>query len=94
MDASSILLEKNKRNIKGLFKSYLVLLEDLHEEHNIHFAKLKKNMPAALGKIIDQADYFDEEKMKYLRKKVLDMGNEVIREYDTNIEHFTVSFKF
>tara|TARA_B110000305_G_C18969198_1_gene416328 strand:+ start:80 stop:364 length:285 start_codon:yes stop_codon:yes gene_type:complete len=94
MDAEKILLEKSKKNVKDLFKSYLVLLEDLHQEHNVHFNKLRKNMPQALMPIIDQADYFDEDRLKYLRKKILDMGNEVIRDYDNNIEHFTISFKF
>lgn len=94
MEAEKILLEKNKKNIKNLFKSYLVLIEDLHQEHRIHFGKLKSNMPTALGPIIEQADYFDESKLKYLRKKILDMGNEVMRDYDNNIEHFTISFKF
>jgi hypothetical protein len=41
-----------------------------------------------------QADYFDEDKLKYLRKKVLDMGNEVIRSNDSDLENFTITFKF
>lgn len=94
MEAEKILQEKNKKNIKNLFKSYLVLIEDLQQEHQIHFNKLKSNMPSALGPIIEQADYFDESKLKYLRKKILDMGNEVMRDYDNNAEHFTISFKF
>ena len=94
MEAEKILLEKNKKNIKHLFKSYLVLIEDLHQEHKINFGKLKSSMPESLGPIIDQADYFDESKVKYLRKKILDMGNEVMRDYDNSIEHFTISFKF
>lgn len=45
-----------KRNIVFLYKSFLILLEDL-----------------------EQDQYIDEEKLNYLRKKVLDMGNDCIR---------------
>ena len=80
-------------SIKGLFKSFLVLIEDLHKEHEINFSKLKDSLPED-QRLIVQADYFDEEKLKYLRKKILDMGNEVIRNNDSEIENFTISFKF
>jgi hypothetical protein len=44
--------------------------------------------------LIDQANYLDEDKMQYLRKKILDIGNESMRENNSNIEKFTVNFKF
>jgi ribonucleotide reductase alpha subunit len=94
MNAEKVLLERNKRNIKILFKSFLVLLEDLHKEHEINFSKLEDNIPEKYKSIVSQANYFDEEKLKYIRKKVLDMGNEMIRDNDNNLEHFIITFKF
>jgi len=44
--------------------------------------------------LINQADYFDDRKMQYLRKKILDMGNESLRESNTNLEKFTIKFNF
>lgn len=93
MNATNIFAEANSKHIKGLFKSFLILIEDLHKDHEINFSKLKKSMPEN-EELIVQADYFDEEKLKYLRKKVLDMGNEVIRSNDSDLENFTISFKF
>ncbi len=93
MNATDIFAETNQKHIKGLFKSFLVLIEDLHKEHEINFSKLRKSLPEDQSLIV-QADYFDEEKLKYLRKKILDMGNEVIRNNDSDIENFTISFKF
>lgn len=93
MNATDIFAEANQRHIKGLFKSFLVLIEDLHKEHEISFSKLKESLPDD-ERLIVQADYFDEEKLKYLRKKILDMGNEVIRSNDSELENFTISFKF
>lgn len=94
MDPKDIFLEHNSKNIKALFKSFLTLIEDLQKDHTINFNKLKKNLPNEFASVIDQADYFDDEKLKYLRKKILDMGNEVIRETGTETENFTISFKF
>ncbi len=84
----------NSKNTKSLFKSFLVLIEDLHKDHTINFQKLNKNLPKEYSALISQADYFDEDKLQYLRKKILDMGNETIRESENNIENFTISFKF
>jgi hypothetical protein len=82
------------KNTKVLFKSFLILIEDLHKDHLINFSKLKKALPSEYGSLIDQADYFDQHKLQYLRKKILDMGNESIREAESSLEDFTISFKF
>lgn len=82
------------KNTKILFKSFLILIEDLHKDHEINFNKLKKSLPKEYNSIINQADYFDHKKLQYLRKKILDMGNETIRETENNFENFTISFKF
>ena len=82
------------KNTKILFKSFLVLIEDLHKDHEINFKKLKKALPKDHHSLINQADYFDQNKLQYLRKKILDMGNETIRETENNFENFTISFKF
>ena len=71
----------------------LILIEDLHKEHEINFNKLKESLPENEDLIV-QADYFDDDKLRYLRKKVLDMGNEVIRNNSIDLENFTISFKF
>lgn len=83
-----------KKSTKVLFKSFLVLIEDLYQDHLINFSKLRKALPKEHEDLIDQADYFDQHKMQYLRKKILDMGNESIRETSNDLESFTISFKF
>lgn len=93
MQAGKFLSDTVKGSTKSLFKSFLVLVEDLHAENQICFDKLKKHLPEH-SDIIDQANYLDDEKMQYLRKKILDIGNESMREANSNIEKFTVNFKF
>ena len=68
MEAKEFLSDTVNGSTKNLFKKFLVLMEDLHAENQISFAKLKKHLPEHEA-IIDQANYFDELKMQYLRKK-------------------------
>lgn len=93
MEAKEFLTDKVNKSTKGLFKGFLVLMEDLYTEHQIHFKKLKKELPEHQP-LIDQADYFDQDKLQYFRKKILDIGNESIRESNSNLEKFTINFKF
>ena len=94
MDASDLLRESVKTNTKDLFKDFLVLVEDLSVDHEINFKKLYNNLPEEYHAIIDQADYLDEDKVQYLRKKILDIGNNTIRKFESQSEKFTISFKF
>ena len=77
------------RNIINLYKTFLIMLEDLEQEHSSNFNKLRDQLPDA-GPLLEQADYFTEEKMDYLRKRILDAGNHSGREimailYNSNI---------
>jgi hypothetical protein len=38
-------------------------------------------------------DYFDENRYNYLRKKILDIGNETIREIEKNFDFIKMEFK-
>jgi len=93
MDAKGLLGDYYGRNTKKLFKTFLILLEDLKTEHEISFCKLHKSLPEHKA-LLEQADYFGEDKMQYLRKKVLDMGNDNIRSNDDDLEKFTIEFEF
>ena len=93
MEAKDFLSDRFNDSTKSLFKSFLVLVEDLHSDNQIAFHKLKKHLPEHAD-IIDQANYFDQDKMQYLRKKILDMGNESIRDSQNDLEKFIVEFNF
>ena len=78
------------RNITNLYKRYLNLIEDLQEEH--------VNMLNKLNSKIDQdtlknVDYFDENRYNYIRKKILDLGNEIFREVEKNFEFLNVQIQ-
>jgi hypothetical protein len=89
-----ILQNRYEKHIKSLFKSFLYILEDLQEDHTISFAKLKRSLPDAYNPLIDQANYFDHDKMQHLRKRVLDLGNDSLRSQSEDLEKFTVILDF
>lgn len=78
------------RHFTNLWKSYLIMLEDIQTEHRIEFNKLKKTLPQEYHHLLDQADFLSDEKLDYLRKKILDSGNEQKRSVLTYLSHFNV----
>ncbi len=78
------------RQIVVLYKRFFNLMEDLKLDHKIMMGKLEKE----LGKEeVEKLDYFDEDKYNYLRKKILDLGNESIREIGNFSTMLEVQFK-
>ena len=94
MNAKEFLAKKSSKSISQLFKQYLMLIEDLKFEHDQYVKKIKSEIPSEYHNIIDNADTFDEEKMSRIRKRILDLGNESIRSFDTEMNDFSVSFVF
>jgi len=79
-------------NIINLYKSFLIMMEDMHDQHDNNFRKLKQALPEEID-LIDQADYWDDSRMDYLRKKILDKGNDSLREIISQIEQFNLTTK-
>lgn len=94
MDAKGLLSQHSDVYIRGLFKEFLGILEDLREEHSANFDKLYNSLPEKYHALVSMADYFDEDKFSWYRKKVLDFGNETLRNHSRNLENFQVSFTF
>jgi len=78
------------RNIVSLYKRYLNIIEDLQEEHINMLNKLNKKTDL---ETLKNVDYFDENRYNYLRKKILDLGNETIREIEKNFEFLNLNIK-
>ena len=91
LDPKDVLVFQVKRDFVNLYKSFLVILEDLEKENEISFNKLKRQFPEAAN-ALECANFFDEAKMEYLRKKILDLGNGSIRHVTTELEKYNVDF--
>lgn len=79
-----------QRNIITLYKKYINLIEDLQEDHINMLNKLNSKVDL---QTLKNVDYFDENKYNYIRKKILDNGNEVIREIEKNLEKLNFTLK-
>lgn len=77
---------QSRKHITYLFKNFLGLLETLQKEHNINFDKLKNGLPPEYQQIIDMADYFDQNRFSFYRKKTLDAGGETIRNLEKDLD--------
>jgi hypothetical protein len=94
MKAQDFLNDRSDYYIRFLFKSFLNILEDLQSNHEVNFAKLYDSLPEEYHDLINMADYFDGDYFINYRKKVLDLGNSVLRDYHSEVENLTVEFKF
>ena len=94
MKAQEFLNDRSDHHIRFLFKSFLGVLEDLKIKHEINFEKMYEDLPSEYLKYVKMADYFDEKNYQHYRKKVLDIGNSVLRDYNSELENLVVEFKF
>ena len=78
------------RNITNLYKKYFEISEDLLEEHRLFIARLKNLDDTSK---VDSIDYFTEEKYNNIRKKILDAGNDSIREIEKALEFVNITIK-
>ena len=84
------LLFQVHRNITSLYKRYLNLIEDIQEEHINMLNKLNNKIDQ---ETLKNVDYFDDNKYNYLRKKILDLGNETSREIIKNFDLLNIEIK-
>lgn len=78
------------RNVINLYKRYINLVEDLQKDHH---SFLKKVEQETSKEFVEKIDYFTPEKYNYIRKKILDLGNEGIRDIEKFIDYIEVDFK-
>ena len=79
LNTKEFVLIKMQRNVVNLYKNYIVLAEELKREHDVFLKKIENQLPQ---EYINDIDYFDSERYNYLRKRILDMGNELNRDLE------------
>jgi|TARA_R100001129_G_scaffold171563_1_gene141787 hypothetical protein len=94
MNAKKNLADRSEREISALFKTMLLLVEDMKKDHDFHYQKLYDNIPEKYHRIIDTADHFTPDKVNWIRKRILDFGNESIRNLGSELDNYSVSFVF
>tara|TARA_B100000287_G_scaffold430888_1_gene487020 strand:- start:298 stop:597 length:300 start_codon:yes stop_codon:yes gene_type:complete len=80
------------RNVVNLYKKFFEITEDLLQEHKLYKTRIKESSLDDI-QAIDKLDYFTEERFNQTRKKILDAGNDAVREIDKALEFVTVNLK-
>lgn len=93
LDADKALRFQQERITKKLFKHFLIILEDLEREHNTALQRLYDNLPEQYRPFVILADCLDEAKANLLRKRVLDAGNDGLRDFEEVMKQFNVTTK-
>tara|TARA_A100001201_G_scaffold26939_1_gene29706 strand:- start:2931 stop:3218 length:288 start_codon:yes stop_codon:yes gene_type:complete len=94
MNAKKKLESSSSEQISCLFKMMLMMVEDMKKDHDFHYQKLYENIPDEYHGIINTADHFTPEKVNWIRKRILDVGNESIRNLASELDNYTVTFVF
>ena len=94
MDAKKKLNRESDDEISKLFKMMLMMVEDMKKDHDFHYEKLYENIPDEYHGVINTANHFTPQKVNWIRKRILDIGNESIRNLGSTFDNYTVSFIF
>jgi hypothetical protein len=78
------------RNIINVYKKLFEIIDDLKQDH---VSMMKKISEAAPAELVKNVDYFDADRYNYIRKKILDVGNDAIRNLDTNLKSVKITLK-
>jgi hypothetical protein len=78
------------RNVISLYKKYFEMIDDIKQEHKLMLQKMEK---ASSKEFVENIDYFSEDKYNYIRKKILDSGNDAIRNIESSFKPIKISLK-
>lgn len=93
VDPEDVLRFQIKRINTAQFKAFLVLLNEIAQDHDVALQKLQDALPDEYKVYVDLADHLTPEKADALRKKVLDAGNDSYRNMEEILKTFNIGFK-
>ena len=82
---------ESKRLVTKIFKYSLMMLEDIRQEHLHALNKLKNDDLSE--KQLEILNYLDYQKYNLLRKRILDNGNESVRDLQNLLDYFEFDLK-
>jgi hypothetical protein len=78
------------RSVISLYKKYFEMVDDLQKDHSRLMEKVKMKTSE---EFVKNVDYFDDNKYNYIRKKILDSGNDAIRTIDSSFKSININLK-
>jgi len=92
MQAKDSLQQRQCRFVTALFKGYLDILAEVKASHDEYYGNLLKELPKEFLPVLLIGNPLSEEKFKRLRKRVLDAGNDAIRESELELNNYSIGF--
>jgi hypothetical protein len=86
-DNGTLIKAKVRLGVTRLFKNYLFEFEALVDAHDEALSKLKAALPDEYKTHVDLADYLSDAKIELFRKRILTLGNDLIREMDSTVDN-------
>lgn len=78
------------RNVISLYKKLFEIVEDVKQEHSAMLEKVEKKTSK---EFVESIDYLSDNKVNYIRKKILDSGNDAIRNIENNFKAVKITLK-
>jgi hypothetical protein len=94
MNAKEELLERQKSHIKSLFKTLLSEIEDIKEDFDERYRLLQDQLSPEHLPMLYAANPLTNDRFMRIRKRILDVGNDVSRAMDSETERYDVTFVF
>ena len=94
MNPKNNLNKRSTEEVVKLYKMLLMMVEDMKKDHDFHYEKLYTEIPKEYHSVLRAADHFTDDKVCWIRKRILDFGNESIRNLDSKLDNYTVTFIF
>lgn len=88
-DNGDLLSSLIDQRVKNLFKAFLFEIETIKLENLIMLDKVEAKTDSSF---VSDINYMNEKKFENIRKKILDEGNNCIREIDAAISSFDCNF--
>lgn len=94
MNAKEQLLERQHAHVKSLFKTLLSEIENIKEDFDERYRLLQDQLPPEHLPMLYAANPLTNDRFMRIRKKILDVGNDVSRAMDSETERYDVTFVF
>lgn len=92
MEANTNLSQRQRRLITALFKDFLEIMGEVKESHDEYFGNLMEKLPPEFVTTLVVGNPLSDDKFMRLRKKILDKGNDTIRDSEIEFGNYSISF--
>lgn len=92
MQAKDNLAQRQRRLVTALFKEFLEILGEIKDSHDEFYGNLMEKLPPEYITTLIVGNPMSDDKFMRFRKKVLDKGNDAIRDSEIELGNYSVSF--